>query len=131
MPGAAQRAAAVALRVQMNLNGERGRYTPHGTAAEYDLCALRGQTPFRESANPTSHGGRIVRSTDFIFDADQFLGWCGRWPEDGDTFLVFVPSAPNTFSTRFRVTPFNGEPVYRLDPTGVQLRVHMQEVEAV
>lgn len=125
MAGRQRAAFAATLRLQ----GEDGLYTKAEGGDSIELRAVRGATPFRES--PTGQGtGRIIRSTDFLFDPDAFHRAVGRWPADGDTFAVAPPVPVGDIeSTTFRVTPFNGEPVYRIEATYSQLRVHTQEAD--
>lgn len=84
------------------------------------LVAVRGETTFREEANE-ERGARIVRSADFLLSPDAFVAAFGpsAVPEEGEQI--------ETLTTVYRVTAFNGEPVFRRDPTGTLLRVHTQE----
>lgn len=110
------------FKTQLRVNGEAGEYVT--TSGErHSLRAVRGQTPFRLDSDG-NRGGTIQRSTDWLFDAADFRAAVGRWPKDGDRFQVVGPVG---VKTEFRVSPFNGEPVYRLEPTGVHVRVHTLE----
>jgi hypothetical protein len=84
------------------------------------LVAVRGETTFREEANE-ERGARIVRSADFLLSPAEFVAAFGPGavPEDGDQI--------ETASTVYRVSSFNGEPVFRIDAAGTLLRVHTQE----
>lgn len=110
------------FRTQLRVSGEAGTYvTPDGK--QYSLRAVRGQTPFRMDSDG-NRGATIQRSTDWLFDAADFRAAVGRWPKDGDKFQVMGPVG---VKTEFRVTPFNAEPVYRLEPSGSHVRVHTLE----
>jgi hypothetical protein len=88
------------------------------------LVAVRGATAFREEANE-ERGARIVRSADFLISPAEFVTAFGPGavPEDGDQI--------ETETTIYRVSAFNGEPVFRTDPTGTLLRVHTHEFSEV
>jgi hypothetical protein len=83
------------------------------------LVAVRGETTFREEANE-ERGARIVRSADFLLSPAEFVEAFGPGavPEEGEQI--------ETETTIYRVTAFNGEPVFRMDSTGTVLRVHTQ-----
>lgn len=116
----------VALSGGLGLDGECVEYLKHESPdVSVSLEALRAQTTFREQGN-NNEGARIVRSQDWLFDANDFRSVVGRWPEDGDK-LLFTPPITDLQSVTFRVTPVNGEPVYRLDPSYTQLRIHTHE----
>lgn len=123
-------AHVVAFAAQLRLNGECVTYTKtDGT--QLQMKAVRGQTPFRETGNQ-NNGGRIIRSTDWLFAPCDFHRKVGRWPEEGDT-IAAKPANPvsGVKLTTFRVTPFNGEPAYRTDPTYSKLRIHTNEIAEV
>jgi hypothetical protein len=84
------------------------------------LVAVRGETVFREESND-DRGARIVRSADFLLSPTEFVTAFGPGavPEDGDQI--------ETETTIYRVSAFNGEPVFRSEPTRTLLRVHTQE----
>lgn len=118
----------VALSAGLALDGERVEYISREIPdAPSELDAIRGQTTFREQGN-SNHGARVLRTRDFLFEADLFRRLVGRWPQDGDKIRVRAPF-DDLESVTFRVTPVNGEPVYRIDPSYTQLRVHTQEYE--
>lgn len=116
----------VALSAGLALDGECVEYIKRESPdVSISLEAIRAQTTFREQ--PTQlNGARINRSQDWLFDANDFRSVIGRWPEDGDK-LIFTPPITDLQSVTFRVTPVNSEPVYRLDPSYTQLRVHSHE----
>jgi hypothetical protein len=116
----------VALSAGLALDGECVSYLKHENPdVSIELEAVGGQTTFREQGTQLN-GARILRSRDFLFEADCFRSVVGRWPEDGDKIL-YTPPISDLESVTFRVTPVNGEPVYRLDPHYTQLRIHTHE----
>lgn len=122
----ALRRARMHARAHLRVNGRPGTYTPRGGAAIDGLKAAPGQTTFREERGERA-GAAIVRSADWLFDPEEFRAAVGRWPQDGDLWTVETPFAGTTVATTYRVTPFNGESVYRLSPDGAFLRVHTAE----
>ena len=134
----------LAFDAQLRLCGERGTYRTASDDSGESIRAVRGQTPFREE-NADRTGSFLNRSVDWLFPLMEFRRKFGAWPQEGQTYSVALdvpghdPTLPATFGpneepvaivTTYRVSSFNGEPCYRIDPTNTFLRIHTREQSA-
>jgi hypothetical protein len=124
MPTAQQSAIAAGLAAALAAAGVAVDYVQSATRkSAVGLKALRGHSTFES----VDSGGMVTNfeSVDWIFAAAELaIDDASVAPASGDLVVVTTPSGHE----RFEVLKLSGQKPYRLDSTGVQLRVHTKRV---